>query len=147
MKDKIQQLSILLAEEEPERLEDFNRFWKDWFNGVIPGEKHTLIAEKEGKIVGVARLWKTPHLSLGYLVEGLQVARDYRKQGVGKKLLKDAENYLREKGEQYIYSGTYEDNTASIKTHLSAGFVLDSREPLNSFGHYHATLKCFKKRL
>ena len=49
--DKIKQLAELIAENEPQRLEDHITFWERWFNDGIKGSKATIINEIEGKIV------------------------------------------------------------------------------------------------
>jgi len=147
MLDKIDQLAALLAEDEPERLEELKGFWQDWFNHRIKGDKHTIIHEKDGRVVGVVRLWKTPHLDIGYLVEGLEVSSAYRRQGIGKQMLLEAIDYMKTIGEDYLYSGTYEKNYPSINTHLSAGFDYDDREKRNSHGTLQTYTVCFKIKL
>lgn len=147
MIEKINGISALLAEGEPERLEDFKKWLTKWFKDEIPGKKHTITKVIEGRTVGVARLWYTPHLNIGYLVEGLEVSKDYRRQGIAKEILLEAMAYLKGIGETHLYSSTHENNLASINTHLSVGFEYDTREPLNSFGDLRPWQKVFIKKL
>jgi len=39
-----EQVSLLLAQSEPERLNEFRSFWNSWFDGEIPGNKVTVAA-------------------------------------------------------------------------------------------------------
>jgi RimJ/RimL family protein N-acetyltransferase len=145
--DKIKQLAELIAENEPQRLEDHITFWERWFNDEIKGSKATIINEIEGKIVGVVRLWNTPYLNKGYLIEGLYVSEKHRKKGIARDMLQEAINYLKDAKEHYLYSLINRKNISSIKTHLALGFELKERDTLNSFGDPRKELDAYIKKL
>lgn len=107
-------------------------------NHVCDGPKGALfVAEGEGALQGFVavgiREWSDsgdsspiPH------VEGWYVTKRYRRLGVGRALLKAAEDWAREKGFTEIGSDTWESNTTSIRAHHAAGFR--TRERIVYFG-------------
>lgn len=147
MLERIDDLARLLAEDDKDRLEDFKVFWSDWFNHVIEGKKHTIIKEVNDEIVGVIRLWYTPHLDIGYLIEGLYVSVNHRKKGYASEMIKESIDYLVNIGESYIYSGCHEQNHASMRTHESMGFDLTEKNARNSYGNHIKGLNAYSKKI
>lgn len=93
----LEALSLCLAGSEPERLGEFRDWWRDWFAGVVPGRKLTVVAwEGEGPppcagrvtaAVGVVRFWESPYCGGKWFVEGLEVIENRRRQGVATRMM------------------------------------------------------------
>ena len=79
-----------------------------------------VIAEWNGKRVGYVRLeylWSiVPYISL------IQVLPEYRRQGVGKALLRFIETFLREAGHEALYSSSQADEPKPQAWHRHMGF-------------------------
>src|SRR5260221_10595408 len=82
----------------------------------------------------VARRWLHPSRPVGY-VEGWFVAQEYRRQGVGAKLLAAAEDWARSHGCVEMASDTWIDNDVSQRAHEALGF-----EVVDRFVHYRKNL-------
>ena len=115
------------------RQDDLNFAYQD---GYIPGEvlkrkieeqtlnldriEDVVIAEWEGKRVGYVRLeylWSiVPYISL------IRVLPEYRRQGVGKALLRFIETFLRDKGHEALYSSSQADEPEPQAWHRYMGF-------------------------
>ena len=116
------------------RLDDLDFAYQD---GYIPGEvlkrkieaqsvlnpdriEDILIAERNGKRVGYVRLeylWSiVPYISL------IQVLPDFRRQGIGKALLRVIETFLREAGHEVLYSSSQADEPEPQAWHRHVGF-------------------------
>ena len=75
-----------------------------------------------------------PARSVGY-VEGWYIAEDQRNRGVGRKLLKAAEDWARSQGCLEMASDTWIDNEASQRAHEALGYQVVDR-----CVHYRKTL-------
>ena len=79
-----------------------------------------VIAERNGKRVGYVRLeylWSiVPYISL------IQVLPEYRRQGVGKALLRFIETFLHEIGHEALYSSSQADEPEPQAWHRHVGF-------------------------
>ncbi len=115
------------------RRDDLDFAYQD---GYIPGEvlkrkieaqtlnpdriEDVVIAEWNGERVGYVRLeclWSiVPYISL------IQVLPEYRRQGVGKALLRFIENFLREAGHEVLYSSSQADEPEPQAWHRYMGF-------------------------
>ncbi|HUH96224.1 MAG TPA: GNAT family N-acetyltransferase [Anaerolineales bacterium] len=71
---------------------------------------------------------------VGY-IEGWYVDEDLRGQGVGKALLREAEDWARSLGLTEMASDTWLENESAIKAHLSAGY-----EEVERLVHFLKTL-------
>ena len=61
-----------------------------------------------------------------YYCEAFEVAKDYRGQGLGKKLYKGVIKHIASNHEHFeLEAHTWQTNTASIKSHQSVGFKID----------------------
>ena len=80
----------------------------------------TVIAKWNGKRVGYVRLeylWSiVPYVSL------IQVLPEYRRQGVGKALLRFIETFLRKAGHEALYSSSQADEPEPQAWHRHVGF-------------------------
>lgn len=79
-----------------------------------------IIAEIDENSVGFLQLeflWSlVPYIAL------IKVLPEYRRKGVGKKLLEFTEDFLRQKGHQMIYSSSQADETEPQEWHRHVGF-------------------------
>lgn len=83
-------------------------------------DKEIIIARVDNEVVGVLRLaylW----LSLPY-IEMIYILENFRKQGLGKKMLKFLENHLKESGYQYLLTSSQEDEKEPQQWHKKMGF-------------------------
>ncbi len=92
-----------------------------------------LVAETEGeKLVGFLEASIRPFVEdchsdhVGYL-EGWFVEPEYRKQGIGRRLVKTAENWAREKGCTEMASDSEIGNDLSLSAHQNLGYEETSR--------------------
>ncbi|CAN5586261.1 N/A [soil metagenome] len=92
-----------------------------------------LIAETDdGKFVGFLEASIRPFVEdchtdhVGYL-EGWFVEEDFRRYGIGRKLVKNAENWARSKGCEEMASDSEIGNELSFKAHLKLGYEETSR--------------------
>lgn len=126
----IEALSSLYAAG-PEDLEGLRSFWQKWFT-EIPGEKLTLVAT-QGRFLGAVRLWKSPYCNDKWLVEGLEVAREHRRQGIGETLVCRGIEILKQRSD-WLYAHIHNANIASINLHVKLGFIPLYQGYLNSWG-------------
>ena len=79
-----------------------------------------IVAERDGKLVGFIELeylWSlVPFIAL------IRVLPEQRERGIGKRLLKFAEEFLISEGHKEIYSSSQEDENAPQKWHKHVGF-------------------------
>ena len=92
-----------------------------------------LVAETENeKLVGFLEASIRPFVEdchsdhVGYL-EGWFVELDYRKNGIGRTLVRDAENWARSKGCEEMASDAELGNDLSLNAHLNLGYRETSR--------------------
>lgn len=95
---------------EPESQEERGNFalWgNEWFaknNKEIPGEKYTVIATYNKKIIGITMLWKSPYCENKWLIEGLYVMKDYRNKGIGLSMMEKILSIAKNIGANHIYA-------------------------------------------
>ena len=86
----------------------------------------------DGRLVGFLEASIRPFVEdchtdhVGYL-EGWFVEEDYRRYGVGRKLVRSAENWARSKGCEEMASDSEIGNDLSLKAHLNLGYEETSR--------------------
>lgn len=92
-----------------------------------------LVAELEdGKLIGFLEASIRPFVEdchsdhVGYL-EGWFVEENYRRFGVGRQLVKSAENWARKKGCEEMASDAEVGNELSLRAHLKLGYEETSR--------------------
>lgn len=91
------------------------------------------VAESDGRIVGVVEVGLRSHADgcdpsqpVGY-VEGWYVEPEHRRHGVGRALIRAAEEWARSKGCHELASDTWLDAEASQKAHEALGFEVVDR--------------------
>ena len=92
-----------------------------------------LVAEmSDGRLIGFLEASIRPFVEdchsdhVGYL-EGWFVERDFRQNGIGRKLVKAAEIWARSKGCEEMASDSEIGNETSLKAHLNLGYEETSR--------------------
>ncbi len=82
--------------------------------------QEVVVAEWNGKRAGYVRLeylWSdTPYIAL------IRVLEEYRRQGIGKALLRFIEAFLRDKGHKALYSSSQADEPEPQAWHRHVGF-------------------------
>ena len=82
--------------------------------------KEIIVAETEGRMVGYLRL---EHLWSKVPFIGLVVVREeYRRQGVGRAILKFLEDCLRERGHRELWSSSQASEASAQAWHRAVGF-------------------------
>lgn len=132
----IERLANVYADSEPERYQDFEDFWSDWFNDKILGNKITIIAIHNEETVGTARFWQSPYCNNKWLIEGLEVIETYRKKGIGKSIVNYGINELIKNNIDKVYSHIKNNNAPSIALHKGLGFKANCSGYIDSFGTY-----------
>ena len=98
-----------------------------YFSGVSIDVEEIYLAEKEGQVIGFIELnirnfaEGSRHSQVPY-VEAWFVASNHRGKGVGKQLMKQAEQWAIEKGFSELASDTEVTNERSIAMHTHLGF-------------------------
>ncbi len=94
--------------------------------------QQVFVAESDGRLVGFLEVGIRPFVEdcvtdhVGYL-EGWFVEKDFRNHGIGKELVKKAEDWARMKGCTEMASDAELGNELSLKAHLSLGYEEMSR--------------------
>jgi len=114
---------------------------KEMIDSITSEDEAVFIYYDENTPVGFAQcslrydyVEGTESSPVGYL-EGIYVKDEYRKKGIGKKLLIQCEEWARSKGCSEFASDCELDNKESLKFHLKLGFEEANR------------IICFKKNL
>ena len=95
------------------------------FDAVLASPDHDLIvAEMNGAVVGLAHFMVYDDLSQGALAGellGLIVREDWRRQGIGRQLLREVMRLAKQRGVGEFHINTEQDNTAAIALYASFG--------------------------
>lgn len=98
-----------------------------------PESQLVVVADRgEGKLIGFLEASIRPFVEdcqtdhVGYL-EGWFVEDDYRQKGVGRELVRNAENWARQKGCTEMASDAEIGNERSLNAHTSLGYEVTSR--------------------
>jgi len=139
-------LSVFEYETEEER--QSNAIWySDWFSGVIKGEKFTVIAAQNDKIIGVCRFWSSPFCNSEWFIEGLETNKCYRNLGLATSMINYGLNELKSRGESRIQSNIDYRNLPSIRLHEKLGFQLISTGSNNIYGDYRENTNRYLLRI
>lgn len=120
--------------------EDHRQDIAAFFAGTAHEPTAVLVAEKAGRLIGIAELSIRPYAvgcttdQVAFL-EGWFVLPSERRRGTGRELLRQAEAWGRSAGCLEFASDTQPDNAVSIAAHLAAGF------------DEAGMMVCFRKRL
>jgi ribosomal protein S18 acetylase RimI-like enzyme len=90
-----------------------------------PDRKGIFIGRKSRAIVGVGRIQKWPDAQDEWMVYGVAVHPEHRRQGIGRALVGACVRLARARGARRISSETHAENRASIAFHKAVGFSVD----------------------
>ena len=116
----------------------FDKYREKWLSTSQPKVFLKELSESMADERTIAEIWEDGRAIIGYLwvtfseigdygitiaeVKDIIVTADYRRHGIGRKMLAHAEQLARDKGADIFRSETGIDNTASQKLHTSSGF-------------------------
>ena len=106
---------------------------------LCKAENELYVLETEGRWVAALRLTRMDGF---YYLEALETKPDQRKKGYGKALLTALCKELAARGPVVVRDCVGKRNEASLRTHLSAGFVID-RDPGIEYPGGEADARCF----
>ncbi|MCM1991888.1 GNAT family N-acetyltransferase [Oceanirhabdus seepicola] len=137
-KNDIKEMDALMYEgDEHHRVNLPHKFRKshesreEFINSKLDDEESNIfVCEYKGNIVGliIARVMKTPDISIfkprqfGW-IENLIVQDSSRGLGIGKKLMDEAENWLKSRGIEEIELNVYDFNKAAIALYEKLGYI------------------------
>jgi ribosomal protein S18 acetylase RimI-like enzyme len=104
----------------------------------------TWIAEEDGRMAGFAIVeWSEETTGTIAYIQTLEVAPDWRVQGVGGELLRRIEGSARDAGSQAIWLHVHAENDAAIRLYHAHGYLSAGREE-NYYARGNAALVCIK---
>lgn len=88
-----------------------------------------LVAIISDKVAGAAEIYTTEVKGYGNMgvIVFIAVEKEYRRRGVGRKLVLEAEKVFRARGCKFSAASTRKENTASIRLFTSLGYTLYRR--------------------
>ncbi len=125
---------VMASDEESYRYEEHLDWVREEFRTLDHATRGYVFAEQYGRIIGFARVWMSPHINR-WMLEGYEVTPDYRRKGIGSRLVIEAMKLAEQMGATEIYSHQWKDNDPSLRAHKKAGFEIISDSFLNSFGN------------
>ena len=96
------------------------------FRAALQSHRFDLLYRGEDLVALIETIRCSDHL----YVENLAVSPRYQKQGLGRRLLFNAEGVAREAGFNAIRLMTNETFTGNVKFYLSGGYKIEGREPI-----------------
>ena len=106
----------------PEEVEARKRRLDREFQGFDPATQGIFVAQRSGVMVGVGRVKRWPGDPRAWMVFGVAVHPQQRRQGVGRTLVRTAIDFARSHGARTILSETHANNRASMAFHKAIGF-------------------------
>ncbi|MDR3750989.1 MAG: N-acetyltransferase [Terracidiphilus sp.] len=104
----------------------------------------TWIAEEDGRMAGFAIVeWSEETTGTIAYIQTLEVAPDWRVQGIGGELLRSIEGSAQDAGAQAIWLHVHADNAAAIRLYQTRGYLSAGREE-NYYARGMAALVCIK---
>lgn len=104
----------------------------------------TWIAEEDGRMAGFAIVeWSEETTGTIAYIQTLEVAPDWRVQGVGGELLLRIEGSARDAGAQAIWLHVHAENAAALRLYQVHGYLSAGREE-NYYARGKAALVCIK---
>ncbi len=104
----------------------------------------TWIAEDDGRMTGFAIVeWSEETMGTMAYIQTLEVAPDWREQGIGGELLRCIEGSARDAGAQAIWLHVHAENATAIRLYQAHGYQSAGREE-NYYARGKAALVCIK---
>ncbi|MEM3137114.1 MAG: GNAT family N-acetyltransferase, partial [Thermofilaceae archaeon] len=120
----------------PKDLDDVAKIFENSFSGSsrywslrLLKTLDVLVATLEDKVAGAAEIYATKVKGYGNMgvIGFIAVEKEYRRRGVGRELLLEAEKVFRAKSCKFSAASTKKENTASIGLFTSLGYALYKR--------------------
>jgi len=93
----------------------------EWLSGrILHSQFFTLVAEREGSVVGIAYLNLSPNSSP---LVSINISPDYGHSGIGTTLLNELKYRSKQRGIESLTAVIKESNVASIEFFLKNGFI------------------------
>jgi len=93
------------------------------------------VAEAAGRIIGFIRLWHSPHID-EWVLDGIVVAREYRRRGIGRRLVRGVLDLARTLGAASVIVHPSRRNLPAIALYEQTGFRREAGDYRNSFGQW-----------
>lgn len=133
--DKAQLAAIMASVDgDEERYDEFLAFLNEEFSNYYPLVRFYVVAEYEGIIVGLVRIWHSPHID-EWVNDGIVVLPTYRRHGIGSALLTEALRMAAERGADSMIAHIRNENVASMRLHERLGFKRETTCYRNSHGY------------
>lgn len=110
-------------EDEEKYRETWNHFAKE-FASFDANSEVFLVVEDQDRIVGFVRLCRKPGIPRQWWLLGLEVREEYRRRGIGTKLIEAALGEVRAHEGTSVLSVVHKANIASLIAHHKAGFQI-----------------------
>lgn len=107
----------------------------DLLQTYSPDKDRFWLAEANGEIVGSIAI--IGHSNKKAQLRWFMLHPDARGMGLGKKLLHEAISYCKDRGFQFIFLETTEDQNTAIGMYVKAGFKKISEQEIESWGKHH----------
>jgi ribosomal protein S18 acetylase RimI-like enzyme len=131
-----QQLAAVMAcYEDEDRYEEFLVWLAEEFLSLNHSRRAYLVAEESSRIVGFVRLWHTPHID-EWVLDGIVVATDFRRRGIGRELVRRTLALAREMGADSVVVHVSRKNPPAISLYEQAGFCREADDYRNSHGQW-----------
>jgi len=99
--------------------------WMNWIQRAASGCEIILVAEIGGQYAGHLTLQPEEWMASRHVAKlGIIVAKKHRQQGVGKSLMRSAEDFALRKQYEKIVLSTFQDNEAALALYTSLGYRL-----------------------
>ena len=124
--DDFEQVSVLLQELIQDPLNDR----KNFFQNALTSETYVgLVAEKDGEIIGFLDIWHFPdpgHGAVLGIIPSFIVSKNYRKMGIGDRLLEEAVKIAKQRKFREFHVWTENENKIAIDLYKKHGFTNES---------------------
>ncbi|HEY1999638.1 GNAT family N-acetyltransferase [Paraburkholderia sp.] len=104
-------------------------YWQARLNAPAAERRSVVIAESAGEPVGFACVERQPDSAWGVLLDNLHTLPGHQGMGVGKLLMRAAEDWARAQGETQLYLYVLEGNRLAIGFYERQGWQFAGAEP------------------
>jgi GNAT superfamily N-acetyltransferase len=104
-------------------------YWQARLSAPGAERRSVVIAERSGEAIGFACVERQPDSAWGVLLDNLHALPGHQGIGVGKLLMRAAEDWARAQGETQLYLYVLEGNTSAIGFYERQGWQFAGAEP------------------
>lgn len=115
---------LIHEEKQYDNTVDINSKTENYFKTIIKDSTHYLLCYEEDNIIkGYTYLKPIIYNNKnGYIISGLYVEEQYRRKGIGKKLMQEVIKILNKNPHEFVYINAFLKNQAAINLYRSFGF-------------------------